>query len=103
MSECEVVRAVVRRPAKNVMQSGKHRSDLWCVEFECTNSMYKEHLMGWTGSVDTSHQVRLTFATKEAAIDFVKEKGFSYIVLKDQVQKRVRKSYAENFTRRRGL
>ncbi|MDB1135587.1 ETC complex I subunit [Candidatus Anaplasma sp. TIGMIC] len=96
-------RAVVHRPAKNAMQSGSYRGDLWYVDFEPSNTQYVESLMGWVGSSDTSQQVRLSFNTKEEAISYVQDKGIPYIVLRDNVSKKVPKSYASNFLRNRGL
>nr|WP_272899044.1 ETC complex I subunit [Anaplasma platys] len=94
---------MVRRPAKNVMQSGTFRNNMWYVEFEPSSSQYIEPLMGWTGTEETSQQVRLCFGSKDEAIAYVEAKKIPYVVLKDHTSKRIQKSYAENFLRNRSL
>ena len=97
-------RAVVRRPAKNAMQSGVFRGDLWYVEFEPSSSQYIEPLMGWTGSEETYQQVRLSFKTREEALAYVESRGIPYVILPGYTAKKVvPKSYASNFLRNRGL
>ncbi|CEG21090.1 ETC complex I subunit [Anaplasma phagocytophilum] len=96
-------RALVHRPAKNAMQSGTFRGDLWYVEFEPSRSQYVEGLMGWTGSEETLQQVRMCFESKEDAVAYVEAHGIPYILLQDATASRVPKSYATNFLRKRGL
>ncbi|MFV9839014.1 MAG: ETC complex I subunit [Aaplasma endosymbiont of Hyalomma asiaticum] len=96
-------RAVVRRPAKNAMQSGVYRGDLWYVEFEPSHSQYIEPLMGWTGSEETAQQVRLSFKTREEALAYVESRGIPYVILPGYTTKKIPKSYASNFLRNRGL
>ena len=53
--------------------------------------------MGWTSSSDTRQQVRLEFATREAAVAYCEKRGFDYSVRARQ-QRAVRpKAYADNF------
>ena len=85
------------------MQSGVFRGDLWYVEFEPSSSQYIEPLMGWTGSEDTSQQVRLSFRTREEALAYVESKGLPYVVLPSHGTRKIPKSYASNFLRNRGL
>jgi hypothetical protein len=61
--------------------------------------------MGWTSSADTQAQVRMTFETKEAAVDYAKEHGIEALVLEPKNRKpNIRpRGYGENFaTNRRG-
>ena len=55
---------------KNAMQSGRARTRHWIAEFEPGDRKQPDPLMGWNGSRDTRGQVKLTFETKEAAIDW---------------------------------
>ena len=50
---------IYQRP-KNVMQSGKARTDQWVLEFAPAEAKKPDPLMGWAGSGDTREQVRLT-------------------------------------------
>ena len=57
---------IYQRP-KNAMQSGKALTDQWILEFAPSEAKKPDPLMGWAGSGDTREQVRLTFATCDAA------------------------------------
>ena len=62
--------------------------------------------MGWTSSGDTQTQVRLRFATKEAALEYAREKGIDAQVIEPKPRKaNIRAGgYGENFaTNRRGV
>jgi hypothetical protein len=53
--------------------------------------------MGWTGSTDTTSQLRLNFDSREAAVAFAERHGLKYRI-KEPKSRRIRpKSYAENF------
>ena len=56
--------------------------------------------MGWTGSDDTTQQVKLSFATKQQAIAYAKRKGLAYVVEEPQSRPTRPKSYADNFIRK---
>ena len=51
---------IFQRP-KNAMQSGKHRTDSWQLEFEPSEPKRPDPLTGWAGSRDTRNQLRLNF------------------------------------------
>jgi NADH dehydrogenase len=62
-------------------------------------------LMGWTSSSDTQAQVKLTFDSKEAALDYAEAKGIDVTVQEPKPRKlNIRQGgYGENFaTNRRG-
>ena len=70
---------------------------MWVVEFEQQSARRPDPLMGWTGSSDTRQQVRLEFASREAAEAWCEKRGFEYSVRAAR-QRRVRpKAYADNF------
>jgi hypothetical protein len=61
--------------------------------------------MGWTSSNDTQAQVKLTFDSKEAALDYAEAKGIDVTVQEPKPRKlNIRQGgYGENFaTNRRG-
>jgi NADH dehydrogenase ubiquinone Fe-S protein 4 len=90
--------ARIYKPAKTAMQSGRAKIHQWVLEYEPTSPKVADPLMGWTGSSDMrADQLRLTFDSREAAIDYAERHGIAYRV-EDQHERRVRpKSYADNF------
>ena len=99
------MRARIYQPARNAMQSGSARTRHWLLEFPPPTPRDVDPLMGWTSSDDTQSQVRLSFETKEAALDYAREHGIDAVV---QDPKRRRANirpggYGDNFaTNRRG-
>lgn len=89
--------ALIFRPARNAMQSGKGKSLDWVLQYEQTTPRYADPLMGWTSTNDTQPQVRLRFATKEEALAYAARKGIEVQVLPDPPVRQQRKSYSENF------
>jgi len=89
--------ARIYKPARNAMQSGHARSQHWVLEFEAEAARGIEPLMGWTSSVDTKQQLRLTFDTKEHAIAYAQRNGLPYRVFEPSEARAPRKSYADNF------
>ncbi len=90
-------RARIYRPSKTAMQSGRGLTKRWVLELEKEKQRFSEPLMGWTGSKETLHQVRLTFKTAEEAIAYAKNQGWDYRVLSPQDFLFKPKSYADNF------
>jgi hypothetical protein len=60
--------AVIYKPARSAMTSGKARTRDWKLRFEPRSCPFIEPLMGWTGSDDTLAQVELTFPLAAAAV-----------------------------------
>ena len=90
--------ARIYKPAKNAMQSGLGRTDVWIVEHEPEAPREIDPLMGWTGSGDTKRQITLTFETKEEAIAYAEREGLAYTVMPEvPAGKVIRKSYSDNF------
>jgi hypothetical protein len=89
--------AKIYRPARNAMQSGTAKSQDWVLEFDSETARTVDPLMGWIGNGDTNTQVRLTFETREEAIDYARRQGIAFQVTEPRAAKRVIKSYAENF------
>lgn len=85
------------RPAKNAMQSGRGNSKRWILEFEPTSGSKPDPLMGWASSPDTRRQVRLSFDHEVEAVDYAKENGYTFTVVKRNERKMQPKSYTDNF------
>ena len=97
--------ARIYRPAKSAMSSGTAKSRDWVLEYSNTTGRDVDPLMGWTSSADTQTQVRMRFPTKEAALDYARDKGIDAVVSEPKVRKpNIRaRGYGENFaTDRRG-
>ena len=89
--------ARIYKPARNAMQSGKGKSDLWYFEYEPEAPRTADPLMGWTSSADTRQQLRLTFASKDLAVAYATREGIAFKVEVEPPQRSSRKSYSDNF------
>jgi hypothetical protein len=89
--------ARIYRPTKTAMQSGKKNTQKWVLEFLPEDERFVEPIMGWTGSADTTQQLRIKFADKEAAIEYAKRKGIIYRVIEPNTAKMSIRAYSDNF------
>ncbi|MGB7240904.1 MAG: ETC complex I subunit [Sulfitobacter sp.] len=99
------MRARIYQPAKTAMSSGTAKTHGWVLEHAPASAREVDPLMGWTSSDDTQSQVRLRFDTKEAAVEYAREKGIDADVQEARTRKpNIRPGgYGENFaTARRG-
>jgi len=99
------MRARIYQPAKTAMSSGTAKTKHWVLEFAQTSAREVDPLMGWTGSSDTQTQVKMTFESKEDAMEYARDNGIDASV--QEPKKRgvnIRNGgYGENFaTNRRG-
>jgi hypothetical protein len=85
------------RPTKTAMQSGRGRTQQWVLEFEPCAARRPEPLMGWISGSDTRHQVRLAFASRDAALAYAREHGWEAVVQEEHDRRLKPKSYADNF------
>jgi len=100
------MRARIYKPARNAMTSGSAKTQHWVIDFGEASKRHVDPLMGWTSSSDMQSQVHLSFASKEAALDYAKENGIDAVVQEPKKRKpNIRKGgYGENFaTNRRGV
>ena len=93
------MRARIYQPSPNAMQSGTARSRSWVLEYEPEAAGTIDPLMGWTGSSDLRSQVRLSFDSKEEAIEYAKDNGIPHVVREPQRRRHIlrQKGYGENF------
>ena len=82
---------------RKTTQSGKANSGKWILEFERQQPLRADPLTGWNGSGDTKPQVRLAFATKDAAIAYCEKHGFDYHIVPAAPLKLKIQAYADNF------
>ena len=87
------------------MSSGTAKTRKWVLEFFPDTPRSIDPLMGWTSSADTQSQVRLTFDTKNEALEYAKDHGLD-VAVTDPHKRRANirpRGYGENFApERRG-
>ncbi|MCW1950195.1 MAG: ETC complex I subunit [Octadecabacter sp.] len=99
------MRARIYQPARTAMSSGTAKTKHWVLEFAQTSARDVDPLMGWTSSSDTQTQVKMSFETKDAAVDYAAANGIDASVQEPKKRRaNIRANgYAENFaTNRRG-
>lgn len=91
--------AKIYQPSRNAMQSGQAKTKQWILEFAPEERRSIDPLMGWTSSGDMASQVKLTFDSKDAAIEYATANGIAYQVAETQSRKHVVRQggYGENF------
>ena len=91
--------ARIYRPARTAMSSGTAKSRDWVLQLTPTSARTVDPLMGWTSSDDTQSQVKLRFESKEAALNYAKDKEIDAIVSEPKERKvNIRpRGYGENF------
>lgn len=100
------MRARLYKPARNAMQSGAAKTKIWVLEFAPVSAREVDPLMGWTSSSDTQSQVRMSFDSREAALDYAADNGIDVTVTEPKTRKPVIRpnGYGENFaTNRRAV
>jgi len=89
--------AIIYQQPKSAMQSGKAKTDTWVLEFERSEALRPDPLMGWAGSGDTQAQVRLNFPTKDAAKAYAEKCGIPARVHQTPPKRLKLQAYADNF------
>jgi hypothetical protein len=92
-----MVRALIFRPAKTAMQSGRGGTRSWVLEYVPATPRRPDPLMGWASAQDTLNEVQLRFATLEEAVAFAEKSGLDYTVVEPNNSIEKPKSYADNF------
>jgi hypothetical protein len=82
---------------RRATQSGKANAGLWQLEFERQEPLRPDPLTGWNGSSDTNTQIRMTFQSKEAAIDYCDRNGLTYHLIPAKPVRLKIQAYADNF------
>ena len=80
------------------MQSGRSGEGRWLLEYEPAEAKRADPLTGWAGSGDVRDQVRLSFATLEAAKAYAERHGLAYHVSAGGPERTLKlQAYADNF------
>jgi hypothetical protein len=88
-----MIKVKIYKPAKNAMQSGRANTLNWIMERNNGNAQYIEPVMQWTASNNTGKQIRLTFETKEDAVNFAEKNGWHYTLIEPHTRTIKPKSY----------
>jgi|ERR1043166_4417151 len=72
--------AVIFKPARSAMTSGKNGTKRWVLRFERRVPRYIEPLMGWTANDDPMADLELKFDSLRSAIGFAEREGIEYRV-----------------------
>ena len=89
--------AVIYQQPKSAMQSGRAKTDTWILEFERSEALRPDPLMGWSGSGDTQSQVKLKFPNKDAAKAYAEKYGIVARVHSTPKKTLKIQAYADNF------
>tara|TARA_B100000579_G_scaffold333927_1_gene284445 strand:+ start:267 stop:548 length:282 start_codon:yes stop_codon:yes gene_type:complete len=89
-------KAKIYRPSKTAMQSGTKKYNKWIIEY-ITDKPGTNPLMGWESSTDTYGELKLEFNTMELAVEYAKKNKIDFELIKPNIRKINKKSYADNF------
>lgn len=70
-----IIKEVKKYPTRPTNQE-----TLWVLEFSSQGSKNTDSLMGWIGSKDTTHNIKLEFKSCKKAEEYAKKEGYSYLV-----------------------
>ena len=91
------MKARIFQKPKNAMQSGRAGTQRWMLEFAPAEARKADPLMGWAGSGDTQRQLRLGFASREAAVAYAQKNGIDVEVMPTPERRLKIQAYADNF------
>jgi hypothetical protein len=90
--------AMIYKPARTAMQSGRAKTKQWVLEYEPESPRSTDPLMGWTSSSDMNSQIQLSFDSRDDAIAYAERNNIAYRVQEAKdTPPRPRTSYADNF------
>ncbi len=80
------------------MTSGQGNTKGWIVEFPSESPRPVDPLTGWTGQIDMHSQIKMSFATKEAAVDYAQRHGVAYTIEEPHPRRHRPRGYGDNFS-----
>ncbi|OQN97294.1 hypothetical protein B0A48_16358 [Cryoendolithus antarcticus] len=92
-------RTSIYQPAKTATQSGSWHGHHWRMDWDVMSKghRWENPLMGWQSSADAMQGTRLSFNSREDAINFANKQGYEYFVQEPNERKFVPKAYANQF------
>ena len=91
------MKARIFQKPKNAMQSGRAGTQRWMLEYAPAEARKADPLMGWAGSGDTQRQLRLGFASREAAVAYAEKNGIEVEIMPTPERRLKIQAYADNF------
>ncbi len=91
---------LIFKPPKSAMQSGLNNSKRWCLCNTDINESFISSKFCWNGSSNPEREIKLFFDDLDSAINFAKKNNYDYEVHKPNSRTLIKKSYAENFTKK---
>ena len=91
---------LIFKPPKSAMQSGLSNSKKWCLTNNDVNESFINSKYCWNGSSNPEKQIKLFFNDLDSAINFAKKNNYNFEVLKPNNKTLMKKSYADNFTKK---
>ena len=97
----EKKKILIFKPSKSAMQSGLSNTKRWCLKNNEIDKTYISSRFCWTGSFNPEKQITIFFDRLDDAIKFAKKNKYDYDIIKPNKRKIVKKSYAENFFKKK--
>ncbi len=88
------------RASKSAMQSGRKADRMWHLEGEPATPRLPNTLNGWAAAGDTCPQVRLRFASREAALRYAERRGWTCDTVVPNERRVTPRNYADTFKAR---
>ena len=92
---------IIYQPAKSAMQSGTSKSKKWCLINTGLNESFNSSKFGWNGSTNPEKKIQIFFNTLEEAKRFASKNQYQFTVIESNKRKILKKSYAENFIKKK--
>lgn len=86
----------IYKPSKSAMQSGRYKTKQWLLEYPPSQKTINP-VTGWIGSSDTKQHIKLSFETKNQAINYAKQQKLEFKVIEPNTEKAPTKKYEDNF------
>ena len=90
------MKVTIYKPSKSAMQSGRSKTKQWLLEYP-PSKKETNPVTGWIGSANTTQHIKLSFETKEQAIDFAKKKKLDFQVIQPNAENAPTRKYEDNF------
>ena len=98
-----MTRARLYKCPQKATQSGKIRSHRWILDYGQSSPRSHDSLTGWVGCSETQTEVKLSFPTKDQAIQYAEKNSIAYDLKEPGSHHYVVKNYEDNFHNNRKM
>ena len=74
----KTMKALIYKPVKNPMQSGKGNTKKWLLKFLPENTRTIDPIMGWSSNSDPKQQLTLKFNSMEDAVKYAESRNIEW-------------------------